>query len=366
MSAQFETLPPDVLKAPAPERGRLPESVEAKAPNIPPPGDAPASVPESGIDLFNMSHPLAQDLMLNPGGWRLWPAIGVLRWLLRRASPEARRLMYRFRPSLAFPTSEIDDVALETNGAVLNLNALGLAATGSPLPKSDIARIIQDHRGGGAMAAWLDGPADRLMHALEEGQFRNNAAFALATGGQLEATVLASRVAGRSAPLSARAGGVLSDTFQMEPEGSVGLAGLFLGSISASGLAELFRAFTELPVRVKEFTGAEVITLRPARVGGPVKAVLGSRCRLPAAGVEIVIDGGSRPAARNWARDRARRRSLHALASAYIGSPSPQASLFLQLNPDNAPPAVLDGQAALGGLAVLGEAKSVVRLPLAG
>ena len=317
-------------------------------------------------DAPDADHPLAQDILLNPSRWRIWPAVAVLRWMLRGATQRDRRIVYRSRPSLSFAGSEIDDVAIEGGQVNLVLTAPGLAAPGSPLPTSDIARIMEDRRRGGALATWLDGPGDRFMHAVETAHARNNAAFALATGGRIEALYSVSRLVGLTAPLAAHADGRLADAYVDEPLGAVGLAGLFVGPVSASGLGELLRTFTNLPVEVDEFTGAETPVLRPARMGSPLGRILGRTCRLPAAGIEVIVSGGSETDARGWAEDPVRRRSLHLLALVYIGSPSPAVRLFLTLAPDNVPPAALDGKATLGGMAVLGRAERPVRLPLVG
>ena len=311
-----------------------------------------------------LDHPLAQDLMLNPSKWRIWPAVAVLRWLLRKMEHGIQQIVYRSKPSLRFCPSEIDDVAIDPSGIELILNAPGIAAPGSPLPTSDIDRIMRDSRRGGALAMWLDGPGDRFMQALEASRARNNAAFALATGGRIEALRVTANLVGRSAPLAATQGGVLYSSFQREPEGAIGLVGLFAGPASGSGLTELFRSFTSLPIQIKEFTGAEVLTLRPARVGRPLGLILGSRCTPSAAGIDIVINGGSDPAAQEWARDTNRHRSLRFLAVSYIGSPTPEAHIFLQLDPGNVPPLVLDGSARIGGLAVMGPPKRSIRIPL--
>ena len=351
-----------------------PESTSPDVAGASDPVEAPAPAPASlegaagdgGEAASNvMAHPLVQDLMLNPARWRIWSAIAVLRWLQRKAGRAGRRLLYRTEPSLSFAGSEIRDVAIRGGHLELILNAPGLATAGSSLPSSDIARIIADKRNGGALNAWLDGPADRFMQALETMQVRSNAPFALITGGQIDAHSLLTDMVGRSAPLTAGPGGALSDSWQREPEGALGLAGLFLGPVTASGLAAAFRAFTGFPARVEEFAGAEVLTARPARVGLPTGMILGAVCTLPSAGIEVHIEGGSDPSARQWARDPIRRRSLHFLAVSYVGAPSPGVRIFLWLDPDNAPPAALTGEAALGGLAVLGPAKRRVSLPLA-
>ena len=316
-------------------------------------------------------HPLVVDLMLEPHRWEIWPAVAVLRWVLRSASASMdRRITYRSRPSLSFSPSEIDNIALpsiEAGGIELTLNAPGLAAPGSPLPTADIARIINDRRNGGALALWLDAPTDRFMQAVEASEARFNAAFALATGGHVTALQVCADLVGRSAPLGAAAGGALFDLFGRRATGNAqGLAAMFCGPVSAAGLASVFRAFTGLEVHIEEFAGEELIVLHPARVGGPFHVLLGSTCRLPSAGVEVHIEGGDRSEAQDWARDPVRRSSLYLLALSYIGSTSPAARVFLHLEPDNAPPAALDGKAAFGGLAVLGKADRPVTLPLAG
>ena len=109
------------------------------------------------------------------------------------------------------------------------------------------------------------------------------------------------------------------------------LAGLFLGPVSAAGLRGIFGALTGLTVRTNEFTGAEIDIARPARIGESMGLMLGTSCRLPAAGVEIHIEGSNRPEAQAWAREATRRASLHLLATAYIGAPSPSARLYLWL-----------------------------------
>lgn len=311
-----------------------------------------------------MSHPLAQDLMLKPTRWRVWPAVAVIRWLQRKLRRERRRLIYRSEPSLGFAASEVRDLALHSEYIELTLSTPGLAAAGSPLPPSDIFRIISDRRDGGALSFWLDGISDGFMHVLEAMQSQSNAAFALLTGGQIEAHTVVADMVGRSAPLRAEPGGALYDTRWRVPEGAIGLVALFLGPISASGLAGLFSAFTTLPVRITEFAGAEVTTRHPARVGRPFGMILGAKCRLPSAGVEVHIEGGSKPNEREWARDPVRRRSLHRLASSYIGAPSPVVRVYLWLDAGNVPPAALAGDTAFGGLAVLGGSDRRVKLPI--
>ncbi len=321
----------------------------------------------------DLAHPLAQEVLLEPTRWRIWPAVAVLRWLQRQASG-AQRIVYRSNPSLSFSAAEIQDVAIGADGVEMTLAAPGLAAPGSPLPASDVARILADRDAGGAMAAWLDGPIDLFMHVLEQAQAQNNAAFALATGGDIWAVAVVACLTGRSAALHARADGTLADSMQRRhPEGAVGLAGLYMGTASAAGLEQLFEAYTGLAVEVEEFVGAEVRTMRAAAIGGPTGtvlgaagSVLGTTCRPPAAGIQIVLDAGDDADALRWARDPVRRDALHLLAQSYIGTPSPVAWLFLDVDAGTAPPAALDGEAAFGGMVVLGRTEGMLRLPLIG
>ena len=310
------------------------------------------------------SHPLVQDLMLNPSRWRIWPAIAVMRWLLRKMEYGAKQMVYRSNPTLNFCPSEIHDIAIGPSGMEAVLNAPGIATPGSLLPTADIERIIRDNRRGGALAKWLDGPGDRFMQALELSRSRNNAAFSLATGGHIEALRVISNLVGRSVPLSATKGGALHSSFRNPPEGATGLAGLFVGAASASGLVDLFRSFVNLPIQLKEFAGAEVLVLRPARVGRPLGLILGSKCKPASAGIDIIIEGGKDTFAQRWARESERRRSLHLLASSYIGSPTPEARIFLQLDRRNVSPSVLDGNTVIGGLAVMGPPNDTVMLPI--
>ena len=352
---------------PAPEHPT--GSVEAERLGEPPaaPTETPASVPAPATRNAPSprQHPLVQDLMLNPARWRIWPAVAVLRWLQRLTDASAPKLVYRSHPSLAFAGSEVRDILLREDQIDVVLNAPGLAAAGSPLPSSDISRIIADHHVGGAISAWLDGPSDRFMHVLEEVQMRSDAAFALLAGGGIEAFALTRDLVGRSAPLNAKQGGELLDLDVPQPQGAVALAGLFLGPVSASGLQGLFRAFTGLPARVREFAGAVIEVGRPAQIGQPIGLMLGASCDLPAAGVEVHMDGGDRREAQAWARDATRRASLHFLATAYVGAPSPAVRVYLRLDPGNVPPAAFDDETALGGLAVLGGSGVPVVLPLA-
>lgn len=309
-------------------------------------------------------HPLVSELMLHPYRWRIWPAVAVLRWL-QRLLPNAPRLVFRSRPSLSFAGSEVHDLTIDENSIGLVLNAPGLATAGSPLPASDIARIIADRHQGGALSTWLDGPGDRFMHLLEEAQRRSNTAYALVAGGGVEALALTRDLVGRSALLNADPDRTLSAAIDEDPEGAVGLAGLFLGPASAAGLRALFSTVTSLPVRVGEFAGADIATAHPAFMGGPMGLILGMTCELPSAAVEVHLDGGPRPEAREWARKETCRQSLHLLATAYVGAPSPEVRVFLWLDGSNAPAAALDDDTALGGLAVLGTSDEPVCLPLA-
>ena len=92
--------------------------------------------------------------------------------------------------------------------------------------------------------------------------------------------------------------------------------------------------------------------------------MLGRICPSPAAGINVTIRGDSRPEALRWARDPDRRASLRFLVLTYLGTPLPQARLFLLLDAANVPAATMDAKTALGGVAVLGASSRPVRLPL--
>ena len=311
-------------------------------------------------------HPLVRELLLTPGHWHIWPAVAVLRWMLRQASTNTHRLMYRSKPSLDFPPGEVEEVELTGSGVVgLTLRAPGIAAPGSPLPTADIVRIIEDQRHGGAMAAWLDGFGDRFMQAVETAQAQSNAAFALAVGGEIPTLRTVSNLIGRSATLAADETGALDGTWTKPPRGALGLAPFFLGALSAANLTDLVAAYTGLPATVTEFAGARVAVARPARIGVvSFGAMLGTSCVLAAAGVEVAVDGGSDPASLKWAREGARRQSLYRLAVAFIGGPSPTTRFYLDIDGAVVPPGAL-GSVQLGGVAVLGQSSDRVRLALA-
>ena len=316
------------------------------------------------VDDQSQSHPLMQDLLLNPSRWRIWPATAILKWLQRRLTSGVRRIVFRSKPSLNFEASEVNELQYRPRSIELVLSAPGLATVGSPLPTSDVARIVADYNERGPMSTWLDGPGDRFMHVLEGLQQRTNIAYALMIGGRVEAYALLADIVGRSATLSAAPGGRLRSVLDEDPQGAVGLASLFPGPATHSGLVGLVHAFTRLPTRVQEFAGALVANGRPARVGLGTGLVLGAMCDLPSAGVEVHIEGGLAPEARRWAQDAWRRRSLHLLVAAYIGSATPTVRIYLWLHPENVPPAALDDVTALGGLPVLGVPTEPVQLPL--
>ena len=314
-----------------------------------------------------LGHPLIRDLLVNPTSWRIWPAVALLRWMIRGSSSN-RRLVYRSHPSLAFSPSPVHDVGLAQDRIELTLASPGLASPGSPLPTAEVDRIVRDTRapGGGAMLAWLDGLTDRLMQVVEEAETKANAAFCLAMGGQVESVRGVSQIVGGSAPLNARADGSLSpvSAADEEPSGAVGLGRMFLGPVSAAGLEAIVNAFTALPVRVEEFVPTTMPASNRVRFGGRLgDGVLGRTCEVAVGGVDVVLDGTADPAATQWTRV-ARVRSLHTLCGSYIGSSSPTANVLLDLDARHIRPAALDGAATLGMLSVLGSGQGRLRIRL--
>lgn len=324
---------------------------EPSAAQAPAPGDV------------SFKQPIARDILLNPHKWRIWPAVAALRWLMRGASEGAKRLVYRARPTLAFTPAEIDDIAFSEGGVDLVLYAPGLASPGSPLPYSDIERIIHDRRNGGGLARFLDMPVDRFMHAVENSMVNTSSSFAYAQGGRSASLRISAALAGMTAPLAAEAGGALLDQRGREEGGAAALISLFVGPISASGLAGCMRTVTGRETVVREFTGDTVRVARPTRIGGPLRGLLGSHCFLNAAGVEVIIHGNVDSII--WAQETRRRESLYQLARAFIGSATPSVKILLRLEGPAVPSAALDGKAMLGGLAVLGKTEEQVYVPLA-
>lgn len=314
-----------------------------------------------------LAHPLVQEFLQDPTGWSIWTAVAILRWMMAD-TPSLSRLVYRSRPSLSFSGSEVHDVGVTDEGFDLVLEAPGLAAPGSALPLPDIARIVADwHReGGGGLAYWLDGMVDRLMQTVELSEARTNAAFALATGGDLRVVDSVLRLAGLSAPLRAEPGGVLRDSL-----GDAGgtpvpaLARMFTGVATAAGLEALAEAFTELPADVEEFVSVPMPVAEPARVGERLgRLAIGRDATVGTAGVNLVLDGAGAPEAIEWARDPERADSLAALCEAYVGGPVPQVFLYVDVAPEHIPGAALDGATAFGRAPLLGRAEDTTRIPI--
>ena len=164
-------------------------------------GDGPATEAGGGeVAASAATHPLAREVLFNPSEWSIWPAVAVLRWMLRTRRESS--IVYRSHPSLTFAASEIKDVAFNANGVELTLSAPGLAAPGTILPTSDIARIVADARapGGGALALWLDGPGDLFMQLVETSRARHSDAFALATGAAAQSVAVDGRPRGLHGP----------------------------------------------------------------------------------------------------------------------------------------------------------------------
>ena len=343
------------------------------APDSDPP--VPEGAPEAaanGADRADAStdrqgHPLIRDLLVNPTRWRIWPAVALLRWMIR-GGRSTRRLVYRSHPSLAFSPSPVHDVGLAQDRIELTLASPGLASPGSPLPTAEVDRIVRDARapGGGAMLAWLDGLTDRLMQVVEEAETKANAAFCLAMGGEVESVRGVCQIVGGSAPLNARADGSLgpASAADGEPSGAVGLGRMFIGPVSAAGLEAIVNAFTALPVHVEEFVPVSMPASNCARFGGRLgDGVLGRTCEVAGGGVDVVLDGTADAAATQWTRG-ARVEALHTLCGSYIGSSSPTANVLLDLDARHVPPATLDGTTTLGMLALLGSGQGRLRIRL--
>ncbi|MXY52867.1 MAG: type VI secretion system baseplate subunit TssG [Gammaproteobacteria bacterium] len=309
-------------------------------------------------------HSLTRDFLLDPSGWPIWPAVAMLRRIMRR-TPSANRLVYRSKPSLSFSTTEVVDVGVDDDSFSLVLASPGLAAPGSALPLSDVARIVNDmdRPGGGAISYWMDGLVDRLMQAVEVAESRTNAAFALATGGRLEVLDNVLEIAGHSAPLRTGADGVLRE--QSSAGAPVpGLARMFIGEATAAGLQSLVAGYTELDVVVEEFVPVDMSVARPQRIGAAMDRSPIGREGEVAAGVNVILDGTAAAEAAQWVREPDRAAALSLLCASYVGAAAPRIFLFVDLAPEHIPPAALDGGTAFGRAALLGSADDVVRVPL--
>ena len=327
--------PPPVARA-APAVG--PESSSRPAAAVPASSVSRAGLPEKGKAALR--HPLVQDLLLNPTRWRLWPAMAILRWLQRQMRKNRIRVVYRTRPTLSFPASEIADIYfVRPNELQIVVNALGLANAGSALPSADIARIIADYRSGGALSLWLDMVADRMLHAAETSVARSVSPFACAMGGFPEADSVLPSLVGHDGVLAESRPDGLSLSRRAGARRLTALGALFLGVPTAHGLARAFEGFTSLHARVIEFTGAPLDVSRPARLGAGFGRVLGSRRIVAEAGVTVRLnDGPTCEDAVAWASDPVRIRSLYELARTYIGDASPEPSIELVVRIDELSP----------------------------
>ena len=348
--------PPPVARA-APAVG--PESSSRPAAAVPASSVSRAGLPEKGKAALR--HPLVQDLLLNPTRWRLWPAMAILRWLQRQMRKNSIRIVYRTRPTLSFPASEIADIYfVRSNELQIVVNALGLANAGSALPSADIARIIADYRSGGALSLWLDMVADRMLHAAETSVARSVSPFACAMGGFPEADSVLPSLVGHDGVLAESRPDGLSLSRRAGARRLTALGALFLGVPTAHGLARAFEGFTSLHARVIEFTGAPLDVSRPARLGAGFGRVLGSRRIVAEAGVTVRLnDGPTCEDAVAWASDPVRIRSLYELARTYIGDASPEPSIELVVRTDELSPFAPGARnALLGGCAMLNLAQT--------
>lgn len=380
--ARAETAPapasdPDPVAAPGTSSGLSsvefgPASLEARRPVT---GEAPAAEPQpsprpaAAVPASSASrpglpeegkvavrHPLVQDLLLNPTRWRLWPAMAIIRWLQRQMRKNRIRIVYRTRPTLSFPASEIADIYfVRPDELQIVVNALGLANAGSALPSADIARIIADYRSGGALAQWLDMVADRMLNAAEASVAQSVSPFACAMGGFPEADSVLPSLVGHDGVLAESRPNGLSLSRRAGARHLTALGALFLGVPTAHGLARAFEGFTSLHARVIEFTGAVLEVSRPARLGAGFGRVLGSRRIVAEAGVTVRLNDGPRcEDAVAWASDPVRIRSLYELARTYIGDASPEPSIELVVRTDELSRLAPGSRnALLGGCAML-------------
>ena len=306
-----------------------------------------------------LAHPLVQSVLLEPCLWRLWSAVAVLRWLEARTRVRNLRVVYRSKPSLSFPPSEIHDIALTRGQIQVVINALGVASSGSPLPSSDVMRVIADYRANGALSLWLDAITDRLAHAAESSMRASVASFASAIGAPIAAHLSLGVVCGTDAPLSATPAGALLRPRRHNARGALALGALFLGAPSAHGLARLIEALTGLHARVEEFAEGEMLVAMQMHVGSALPAIPGERASVAASALEVHINDVERPLdAFALALNRVRLRALEEAALAYIGDSSPAVRFVLWVRGDDVRTASLGSRALLGCSFVPGTVKA--------
>lgn len=308
------------------------------------------------VSVRETDHPLAQDLFLHPTRWRLWPAVAVLRWLQGKMRSHHVKIAYRGRATLSFSPCEIADINLQRPARIeIVVNALGIASPGTGLPGADVSRIIADDRSTGALARWLDMIADRMLHAAEASMSRSNRAFACARGDDSEARRTLTALVGHDAVLAEH------PEHGLVPMGTPGarrldaLAAIFVGQPSAHGLARIFEAYTGLHTRVTEHTPDTIDVARPARLGAPMRRILGAKRRIDEAGVTLRMNDAERcEEATRWTSDRTSIQSLYRLAAAYIADARPRARIEVAVPAHTVRPARLGTEnARLGANAML-------------
>lgn len=285
-------------------------------------------------------------LETRPAGYGLLPALSLLEYFATRAgsprlgeerTPQDAAVQLAPRPSLAFPASEVDSIALGPDGrALLTTRIAGLLGHGGPLPDWVTEELTQRiRRGDRAAVAFLHIFEQRLMTIGYRAAAQTRIGTALRPPATSVAGPILHALLGLGTPgMTGRLG--------IPDRALTGYAGLLTGQARSRGALErMLRDYLGVPVSVEPFTGrwlkleADDVT----RLGTPGSnnrlgqdAMLGGRVwdrqscftlrvgPLEPAEYETLLPGGSRY------------RSLQALTRFFVG-PGLDFQLTLHLRP---------------------------------
>lgn len=290
-------------------------------------------------------------LATRPASYGLLPALSLLEYFATLAgsprlgeerTPQDAAVQLAPRPSLAFPASEVDSIALDPDGrARLATRIAGLLGHGGPLPDWVTEEITQRiRRGDRAAVAFLHIFEQRLLTIGYRAAARTRLGTALrppesSVGGPILHALLGLGTPGMTGRLG------------IPDRALLGYAGLLTGQARSRGALErMLRDYLAVPVAVVPFTG-RWLKLEPddvTRLGMPgannrlgQDAVLGGRVwdrqscftlrigPLEPAEYETLLPGGLR------------HRSLRAMTRFFVG-PGLDFELTLQLRPHRIQP----------------------------
>lgn len=294
---------------------------------------------------------IGERLSTRPASYGLLPALSILEYFAALAgspqlgeerTPQDAAVRFAPRPTLAFPASEVDSIALDPDGrARLTTRIAGLLGHGGPLPDWVTEEITQRiRRGDRAAVAFLHIFEQRLLTIGYRAAAQTRLGTALRSPDASVAGPILHALLGLGTPgMTGRLG--------IPDRALLGYAGLLTGQARSRGALErMLRDYLGVPVAVVPFTGrwlrleADDVT----RLGTPgannrlgQDALLGARVwdrqscftlqmgPLEPAEYDTLLPGGTR------------HRSLHALTRFFVG-PGLDFQLTLQLRPQRIRP----------------------------